>query len=107
MTTTQSILTIMIVVFATVLTRAIPFILFPSTKTPPSYIRYLGMVLPYAVIGLLIVYCLKDSFTNWNQLLPSVLAIGFIVALHNWKQNTLLSIGLGTIFYMFLIQVIF
>lgn len=107
MTTTQSILTIMIVVFGTVLTRAIPFILFPSSKTPPSYIRYLGMVLPYAVIGLLIVYCLKDSFTNTNQLIPSALAIGFIVVLHNWKQNTLLSIGLGTLFYMFLLQIVF
>ena len=62
MTITQQILTIIVVVLGTMLTRFLPFLIFPEGKTPPSYITYLGTVLPYAVIGLLVVYCLKDSF---------------------------------------------
>ena len=81
MTVAQSVLTILAVVAATMLTRFLPFLIFPEGKTPPAAITYLGSVLPYAVIGLLVVYCLKDAvFTGWHGL-PELLAIAFTAAL--------------------------
>ena len=107
MTVVQSALTILAVVAATMLTRFLPFLIFPEGKTPPAAVTYLGTVLPYAVIGLLVVYCLKAAvFTSWHGL-PELIAIVFIVALHKWKKNTLLSIAGGTILYMILVQNIF
>lgn len=107
MTTMQKIITIVIVVFGTMLTRFIPFLIFPDNKTPPPYIKYLGTVLPYAVIGLLIVYCLRDSFSGGYYGIAETIAILFIVFIHKWKRNTLLSIGMGTALYMFLVQTCF
>lgn len=104
MTTIQCIITIMVVVLGTMLTRFLPFLIFPEGKKPPSYITYLGTVLPYAVIGLLVVYCLKGAvFTSYHGL-PELIVIGFISVLHKWKKNTLLSIGAGTVLYMVLVQ---
>ncbi len=88
----------------TMLTRFLPFIVFPADKKPPVFIQYLGKVLPYAVMGMLIVFCLRDAFSSEFKGLFEVLGILFIVVLHKWKKNTLLSIGGGTIFYMFLVQ---
>lgn len=106
MTTAQSIITIFMVILGTMITRFLPFIIFPEEKTPPKYITYLGTVLPYAVIGLLVVYCLKDAvFTTYHGL-PEIIAIAFIIFLHKWKK-TLLSIGAGTVLYMSLVQNIF
>ena len=107
MTTTQSIITILIIMIGTMITRFIPFLIFPANKTPPPYIKYLGTVLPFAVIGLLVIYCLKDSFTGIYYGIPEIISIFFIIVLHKWKKNTLLSIGVGTIFYMFLVQKFF
>ncbi len=104
MTTTQSVITILVVVLGTMVTRFLPFLIFPETKTPPPYITYLGKVLPYAVIGLLVVYCLKDAVFSKFHSLPEVIAICFIVLIHNWKKNTLFSIGGGTVLYMILVQ---
>ncbi|WP_418441740.1 branched-chain amino acid transporter permease [Anaerotignum lactatifermentans] len=107
MTTAQSIITIFMVILGTMITRFLPFIIFPEGKTPPKYITYLGTVLPYAVIGLLVVYCLKDAvFTTYHGL-PEIIAIAFIIFLHKWKKNALLSIGAGTVLYMSLVQNIF
>lgn len=107
MTTTQSILTVLAVVLGTMATRFLPFLIFPEEKKPPAFISYLGTVLPYAVIGLLVVYCLKDAvFTNLHGL-PELIAIAFIVVLHKWKHNTLLSIAAGTVLYMTLVQTVF
>lgn len=107
MTTAQSIITILVVVLGTMLTRFLPFLIFPEGKTPPPYITYLGSVLPYAVIGLLVVYCLKDAvFTSFHGL-PECIAIALIFILHKWKRNTLLSIGAGTALYMVLVQTYF
>ena len=104
MTITQSILTILAVVAATMLTRFLPFLVFPEGKKPPSVITYLGNVLPFAVIGLLVVYCLKDAvFTSWHGL-PELISIMFIILIHKWRKNTLLSIAGGTILYMVLVQ---
>ena len=107
MTVTQSAITIIVIALATMLTRFFPFLIYPEGKRPPSFITYLGSVLPYAVIGLLIVYCLKDAlFTSYHGL-PELISIAFITVLHKLKKNTLLSVGLGTILYMFLVQNLF
>lgn len=107
MTTSQEILTIAVVVLGTMLTRFLPFLIFPEGKKPPAYITYLGTVLPYAVIGLLVVYCLKDAVFRSFHGLPELIAIGFIIVIHKWKKNTLLSIGTGTVLYMLLVQTCF
>lgn len=107
MTLAQQIITVAAVVLGTMATRFLPFFIFPDHKTPPRYITYLGTVLPYAVMGLLIVYCLKDAFGAGNYAAPELLGIGFIFLLHKWKKNTLLSIGGGTVFYMILVQTLF
>lgn len=104
MTTTQSIITIVAVVLGTMATRFLPFLIFPEGKTPPVFIQYLGKVLPYAVISLLIIYCLKDVPASTTHGLPEAIAILFIIVLHKWKKNTLLSIAGGTILYMILVQ---
>ena len=107
MTTSQQILTIAVVIAGTMLTRFLPFLIFPEGKTPPRYITYLGTVLPYAVIGLLVVYCLKDAFPGSFYAIPELISILFIYVLHRWKKNTLISICGGTVLYMFLVQAIF
>lgn len=107
MTTAQSVITILLVVIGTMITRFLPFILFPETKTPPQIVTALGKVLPYAVMGLLVIYCLKDAVFTEYHALPELIAIAAIVILHKWKKNTLLSIGFGTVFYMFLVQNVF
>lgn len=107
MTTLQEVFTIFAVIAGTMLTRFLPFIIFPEGKKPPAYISYLGTVLPYAVIGLLVIYCLKDVFAAGHFALPELIAVSFITALHKWRKNTLLSIGGGTALYMFLVQVCF
>lgn len=101
-------MTIVILTVGTMMTRFLPFLLFPAHKEAPSYVKFLGEVLPYAVMGLLVVYCLKDvSFGEASRYLPQLIAIIAIVVLHYWKKNTLVSIAGGTLIYMFLIQVVF
>lgn len=107
MTTTQSIITIIVVVIGTMITRFLPFLIFPENKKPPEIVAYLGTVLPYAVIGLLIVYCLKDAVFSSYHALPELMAIAIVVMIHKWKKNTLFSIAVGTIVYMALVQNIF
>ena len=91
----------------TMVTRFLPFLIFPEGKEPPEFIQYLGKVLPYAVIGLLVIYCLKDVPGSGTYGIPEFLAIVFIVLLHRWKKNIFLSIGGGTVFYMLLVQFVF
>ncbi len=108
MTSTQSILTIAVIVLGTVTTRFLPFILFPAKKKPPAFIRYLGQVLPYAVIGMLVVYSLKNlQITAGFHGMPELFSIIVIVALHVWKRNMLLSIAGGTAVYMLLLHFVF
>ena len=91
----------------TMVTRFLPFLIFPEGKEPPEFIQYLGKVLHYAVIGLLVIYCLKDVPGSGIYGIPKFLAIAFIVLLHRWKKSILLSIGGGTVFYMLLVQFVF
>ena len=104
MTVMQRIITVFAVMAGTMLTRFLPFLIFPEGKTPPKYIAWLGTVLPHAVIGLLVVYCLKDAVFSAYHGLPEAIAIGLIFLLHKWKRNTLLSIAGGTVLYMVLVQ---
>lgn len=108
MTAIQACITIGMCVLGTLLTRFLPFLLFPENRKTPEFIQYLGKVLPYAVIGLLVVYCLKDvNFLKGSRGIPEAIAILFIVIVHRWKKNVLLSIAGGTLLYMLLVQYIF
>ncbi len=106
MTTREAIITILVVAAATALTRFLPFAIFTSRKRTPEYILYLGRVLPYSVIGLLVVYCLKDvKPLVWPYGLPEAIAVAGTALVHLWKRNYILSIAGGTFFYLFLIRV--
>lgn len=107
-TTVQLIIFFAIVALGTLLTRALPFLLFPENKQIPNYVRYLADTLPFTIIGLLVVYCLKDvRLTSAPFALPEAISILVIILLHKWKKNTLLSIGVGVLLYIFLIQYVF
>ncbi len=108
MTLTEQIITIGAVVLGTVITRALPFIIFPSGEKTPKFIKYLGNVLPPAVFGLLVVYSLRNvSITGGSHGIPELIAIAAIAVLHFWKRQMLLSIAGGTIIYMILVQKVF
>ncbi len=108
MTLTQRIIKIALVVLGTMLTRFLPFLIFPSGKPTPKYIKYLGNVLPSAVFGLLVIYCLKNvSIFTGSHGVPEIISIIFVVILHLWKKQMLLSIGDGTVLYMLLVQFVF
>jgi len=108
LTVTQQILTIAVVVAGTMVTRFLPFLVFPPGKETPRYIKYLGNVLPPAVIGLLGIYCLKDvQVLSGSHGIPELAGILMVAFLHLWKRNMLLSIAGGTISYMLLVQLVF
>lgn len=108
MSVTQHVIMIGAVVMATMLTRFLPFVIFPSGKPTPGYIRYLGKYLPSAMFGLLVVYSLKDTdVLGGNHGLPEFIAVAVVAVLHLWKRQMLLSIAGGTVCYMLLIQFVF
>lgn len=108
MTLTQQMITVGMVVLGTMVTRFLPFILFPGDKPAPKYIQYLGKVLPAAVFGLLVIYSLKDiSILGGSHGIPELIAIAVVVVLHLWKRQMLLSIAAGTVCYMLLVQFVF
>lgn len=100
-------MTILAVVAGTALTRFLPFLIFPEGKNPPDYITWLGTVLPHAVIGLLIVYCLKDAVFSAYHGLPEIISIGFIYLLHKWKKKYPVEYCGGTVLYMVFVQYFF
>lgn len=101
-------LIILLVAVTTFATRLVPFLLFPKGKEIPDIVQYLGKVLTPAVIGMLVVYCLKGtSVLEPPYGIPELIAVAVTAGLHVWKRNNLLSIGAGTILYMVLIQVVF
>lgn len=103
----HSVYMIAVMSVVTIVIRVLPFVIFSGRETP-KYITYLGQVLPSAIIGMLVVYCLEDiSLLQTPYGVPELLACVFVVLLHIWKRNTLISIGSGTIFYMLLIQLVF
>ncbi len=85
--------------------RFLPFLVFG--KKTPAYVSYLGKVLPHAIIGLLVIYCLKDvSFTAHPFGIPELVAAAFVAVIQAWKRNPVMSILSGTVIYMILIRVI-
>ncbi len=104
----HDILLIAVAVLVTMVTRFLPFLIFGEKRKTPPIIEYLGTVLPCAIMGMLVVYCLKDvSFLRNSFGLPELIACAVVAALHVWKRNSLLSIGGGTVCYMLLVQLVF
>ena len=99
---------VIVAVLVTMATRFLPFLIFGEKRKTPPVIEYLGTVLPCAIMGMLVVYCLKDvSFVKSPFGLPELISCVVVAALHVWKRNSLLSIGGGTVCYMLLVQLVF
>lgn len=101
-------LLVAVVALVTALIRFLPFWIFGGGRKTPSIVEKLGRVLPYAVMGMLVVYCLKGvEFSTLSGFLPALIATLVVVGLHLWKRNTLVSIVCGTISYMLMVQLVF
>ena len=99
---------IAVAALVTMSTRFLPFLIFGEKRKTPQIVLYLGKVLPCAIMGMLVIYCLKDvQFLAGSFGIPEILACAAVAGLHIWKRNTLLSIGAGTVFYMILVQFVF
>lgn len=95
-----------VITLVTVLTRVLPFLLFKNKKN--AVVEYLGDVLPYAVMAMLVVYCLKGvDLLNGNHGICEIIGVGSVIVLHLLKRNTLISIFGGTLIYMLCVQVLF
>lgn len=102
------VLVIVVIASVTALLRFLPFLIFNGNRSVPKVIHYLGMVLPYSIMAMLVVYCLKGiSFVTYSDWLPELISVIGVVILHVWKRNTLLSIIGGTACYMLLIRFVF
>ena len=108
MTFTEEIITVAAVVAGTMVTRFLPFVLFPANKKTPPLVVFLGKMLSTAVMGMLVVYSIKDTqiFSGYHGL-PEAIAVALTVLLQATVRNLLLTIAAGTISYMLLVQYIF
>ena len=105
---TETLIMILALAAGTQLTRWLPFWLFPENRRPPAVVLYLGRVLPAAVMGLLVVYCLRNlQFSVPPHGAAELLSVAAVAALHRWRGNVLLSIAGGTALYMVLVQAVF
>lgn len=101
-------ISIAVITLVTVGLRFLPFLIFGENRKTPPLVSYLGQVLPYAIMGMLVVYCLKDvDLTAAPFGIPEAIGCAAVALLHIWKRNTLLSIGAGTVCYMLLVQFVF
>lgn len=108
MTDMHALLMVAIMALITFLLRFIPFLVFPADKKTPAVITYLSNALPCAIMGMLVIYCLKDvSLFTGNHGIPEAICVILVVLIHKWKHNSLLSIFVGTVVYMLLIQMVF
>ena len=104
---THAALLVAVIALVTAALRFLPFVIFRSRETPP-FIAYLGRVLPFSIMGMLVVYCLRNvRFTALPFGIPEGISVALVVLLHLWKRNTLLSIIGGTVCYMVLVQAVF
>ena len=104
----HDILMVAVIALVTMLTRFLPFLIFGKQRNTPQFITDLGKMLPCAIMGMLVVYCLKDvSLTAAPFGIPELIGCALVALLHVWKRNTLLSIGVGTVAYMLLVQFVF
>ena len=105
---THAMLLILTMTAGTMATRFLPFLVFGNGPKTPDLITYLSNVLPFAIMGMLVVYCLKDvQFLQAPYGIPELIGCAVVAALHVWKRNSLLSIGAGTVCYMLLVQFVF
>lgn len=101
-------LMVAVIAIVTAALRFLPFLLLRADKALPAWLSHLGQVLPHAIMGMLVVYCLKDiSFVSAPFGIPEIVGCLAVALLHIWKRNTLLSIGVGTVLYMLLVQLVF
>ena len=108
MTDLHAVLLVAVVALVTMLLRFLPFWIFGENRTTPPLIAHLGQVLPFAIMGMLVVYCLKDmTLVSAPFGIPELIGCALVTLLHIWKRNTLLSIGAGTVCYMLLVQFVF
>ena len=99
---------IAVIIFVTALTRFLPFFLFGAGKKTPPIVEKLGRLLPFAIMGMLVVYCLKDThFKSLEGFVPSLISIVVVAVVYLWRKNTLASIIAGTACYMLLVQTVF
>lgn len=104
----HGILIVAVVALVTVFLRFLPFLIFGENRKTPAIITYLGARLPFAIMGMLVVYCLKDvTLTAAPFGIPEAIGCAVVALLHIWKRSTLLSIGAGTVCYMLLVQLVF
>lgn len=104
----HSILIVAVVAVVTIALRFLPFLIFGGKKKIPETILYLGKVLPYAIMGMLVIYCLRSfSMADMEMGIAQIFSCGVVILLHLWKRNTLFSIVGGTVIYMILIQAVF
>lgn len=102
------ILTVVAVIAGTVLTRSLPFLIFPAGKPVPPVVKYLGRVLPSAVFAMLVIYCLRHvNLFAGTRGIPEMAALAVTVGLHVWRRNMFLSMVAGTACYMLFVQKIF
>lgn len=108
MTDMHTWLIVAVIALVTILLRFLPFLIFRGNRKTPAIIEKLGRILPYAIMGMLVVYCLKDiSFADAGDFLPQLIACTVVAVLYIWRKNTLLSIVCGTVCYMLLVQIVF
>lgn len=101
MTVNEQLITIALCTLATMLMRFLPFVIFSENRKTPAFIQYLGKILPSAIFGMLVVYCLRNvNLMQGSHGLPEAMAIIITVCLHLWKRQMLLSIAGGTAAYM-------
>lgn len=97
-----------VIALVTAMLRFLPFVIFKDSKKTPKIIEKLSRILPFAIMGMLVVYCIKEiSFANPGGWLPMLIACGVVGVLYVWKRNTLLSILCGTVCHMVLVQLVF
>lgn len=106
--TLYTIITIAIIAVVTLLLRSFAFIAFPEGKEIPKFVKRLGKTLPYGIMAFLVVYCLKDTAVlSYPYALPEIISVALVAGLQVWHRNSLLSVLLGTICYMVLVQFVF
>ena len=104
----HALLQVLVMAAVIAFTRFLPFLAFPEGRKTPKVITYLGNVLPYAIIGMLVVYCFKGvSVFTYPYGLPELIAAAFVVGMHVWLRNTLVSVFGGVAVYMILVQLVF
>lgn len=99
---------IAVIALVTALIRFLPFLIFSDKTKTPKIIDKIGSLLPYSIMGMLLVYCLKDTqITTLSSVLPALISCFVVSLFYVWKRNTIISIVCGTLSYMFFVQIVF